>query len=138
MKLYSCKVRLHGDVRDEVRKDNVTQAEITVLRRIHGDDAVLEIRSAGATDRNEAEERDRLNQFYGEGTINRIFGAPIVRITDEVSISEEVDDVEALATQTAELPVVKRTQRGRPPKFPLPEPTPEVAPADPSIGTLTD
>jgi hypothetical protein len=137
MKLYSCKVRLHGDVRDEVRKDNVTQAEITVLRRIHGDDAVLEIRSAGATDRNEAAERDRLNAAYGEGTVNKIFGMPVVRITDEVSISEDVEDVVELATKP-ELPVVKKAQRGRPPKFPLPEPTPEPAHEDPSIGTLTD
>jgi hypothetical protein len=137
MKLYSCKVRLHGDVRDEVRKDNVTQAEITVLRRIHGEDAVLEIRTAGATDRNEAAERDRLNAAYGEGTVNKIFGMPVVRITDEVSISEEVEDVEELATKPVELPVVKKG-RGRPPKFPLPEPTADAAPAESSIGTLTE
>lgn len=138
MKLYDCKVRVMGDVRDEVRKYGVTQAEITVLRRIHGDDAVSEITAAGNTDRSEHDERDRLNGSYGARTIDKIFGVPVARISDELPTFTDVEDAESLASATA-LPTAKRTTRGRPPKEPMPEViAAAVAAPEPSIGTLTE
>ena len=76
LKLYNCKVRLHGDVRDECRKRDVTAGEIRVLQHIHGEDAVLEIIPTGAEAlsaipsnegglRDDAEERDRLERARG-------------------------------------------------------------------------
>lgn len=140
MKLYDCKVRVMGDVRDEVRKYAVTQAEITVLRRIHGEDAVSEITAAGNTDRSEHDERDRLNGSYGAKTIDRIFGVPVARISDELPTFTDVDDVENLASAKAtDLPTAKRTKLGRPPKEPVPEViAAAVAAPEPSIGTLTE
>lgn len=97
MKLYSCKVRIMGQVQDEVVKTGVSNAEILVLRTIHGSDAVLDIaeivapekleegETAPATDNgnDEAAERDQLEMTYGEGIISKIFGAPQARISDE-------------------------------------------------------
>lgn len=95
MKLYNCKVRLHGDVRDEVRRRDVTAGEIRVLQQIHGDDAVLEITPTGAeamsllpmkeTDfRTEEEERDRLAHLYGEAATAKLFGAAPVAVGAEL------------------------------------------------------
>jgi hypothetical protein len=45
MKLYSCKILLAGSNNNQVRKDNVTAAEIIMLRHIHGgDENVTDIR----------------------------------------------------------------------------------------------
>ena len=66
MKTYSCKVRLGGSVMHEVPKDEVTAAEVTILRYIHGDDAVLEIKPVGDIDRSDVAELDRLRETYGQ------------------------------------------------------------------------
>lgn len=138
MKLYDCKVRVMGDVRDEVRKHHVTQAEITVLRRIHGDDAVSEIVYMGDTDRSEHDERDRLNASYGSKTIDKIFGVPVARIADELPSFTDVEDTSSLAS----LPEAKRTNKVGRPRKEVTEPVPEViaaaVAAPSSIGTLTD
>lgn len=83
MKLFSAKVRIMGQVQDEVSKTNVTQAEIVVLKSIHGDDAVGDVKPSGEIDRHEAEERERLEMIYGDAVIGRLFGAPIARIGDD-------------------------------------------------------
>jgi hypothetical protein len=88
VKLYSTKVRLGGSVMHEIRKDDVTPAEIAILRILHGNDAVLEITATGDTDRDDEEELDRLRAAYDEGlnaieprgsvTVDRLFGmAPL-------------------------------------------------------------
>jgi len=109
MKLYDCKVRLHGDVRDEVRKRNVTMGEIRMLQQIHGEDAVSEVTPL-KTDalslhpdrkddlRTEAEERDRLAAAYGEKAVAQLFGVK------QVSIVEDPAD--------KPLPVVKKGKAG--------------------------
>lgn len=83
MKLFSAKVRIMGQVQDEVSKTDVTQAELTVLKSIHGDDAVVDVKQSGEIDRHEAEERERLEMIYGDGTIGKLFGAPVARIGDD-------------------------------------------------------
>lgn len=104
MKLYSCKVRLHGEVKDEVLKSDVTAAEIRVLRHVHGgDDAVVDIAENGACDRNEVQERDRLAKRYGEKTVAELFGAPTVEISTE------------LPTDVSELPPEPVVERKRKP-----------------------
>lgn len=85
MQLYNCKVRLHGSLLNEVRKEDVTASEIFVFRALHGDDAVVEIEHTGrqAKGRTDMAERERLNHEYGAGlstidhvkSLNGIFGA---------------------------------------------------------------
>lgn len=98
MKLFDCKVRIMGEVKDEVVRTNVTNAEIQILRSIHGDDGVVNIEPVAAEattpyvddeglwklrPRTEADERRRLEQFYGEITVSRLFGVARPSITDE-------------------------------------------------------
>lgn len=82
MQLYNCKVRLSGSLYNEVPKDEVTAAEITLLRVIHGNDGVADIVHKGEVERSDIEERGRLNFIYGGAlhtideikSINGVFG----------------------------------------------------------------
>jgi hypothetical protein len=94
MKLYNIKLRLAGSPLDEVRKGSVTSAEITVLKDIHGADALAEIIAAGEVDRAADAERDRLEQVYGERRVTKVFGAPQPRIEDEIVSSVEAPELD--------------------------------------------
>jgi len=109
MNLHSCKVRLQGEVKDEVQKTDCTSAEIRVLKEIHGDDAVLEVKVTGNTDRSDNDERLRLGQLYGEKTVTAMFGAPVATINDEIEAEVEVE-----APSPAPLPVAVRTKTVKP------------------------
>lgn len=109
MKIHTCKVRLQGEVKDEVQKIGVTSAEIRVLKHIHGEDSVVEVRASGNVDRDEAQERVRLGDVYGEKIVTEMFGAPVATIADEI----ETDDIEE-APEAGPLAVVKRTNKIEP------------------------
>ena len=95
MQLYDCKVRLGGNLYNEVFKRGVTAAEIMVLRVIHGGavddlDCLVDVKVSKdeqghklpVIDRDDNEERERLTFLYGEAlasrehvkSINGIFG----------------------------------------------------------------
>lgn len=91
MQLYECTVRLNGSMLNEVRKINVTAAEIAVLRAIHqqpeaGVEAITQIKPGKQTDRSDHEERERLENIYGFAlsrderlrSLNNILGHPSV------------------------------------------------------------
>ena len=73
MEIGSCQVRIGGDVQNTVKKENITPAEILVLKRLHGDDSIIDVRiypkertpkdSEKRTSRNEVE---RLKKQYVE------------------------------------------------------------------------
>jgi hypothetical protein len=75
MQTASCHVRLGGDVQNTVFKQEVTPAEILLLRGIHGQDAVVDIQFTGSDKRPHVEERDRLFRTYGEAKTQK--GEPI-------------------------------------------------------------
>lgn len=109
MKLYSAKVRLYGEVKDEVQRVNVTAAEVRVLRSIHGEDAVVSVEPTGNVDRSDSQERDRLSRVYGEKVIAKMFGVPVAEISTELPTDLELAN--------AALPVVepgKRKSRSAP------------------------
>lgn len=64
MQTYDCKLRLGGNVANEVRKADVTAPEIFVLRALHGEDAVSEIVPKAMDRRSHEEERQRLYGIY--------------------------------------------------------------------------
>jgi hypothetical protein len=101
MQLYECTVRLHGSMHNEVRKTDVTAAEIKLLRVIHktieaGVDIVHKIKATGHVDRTDAAERDRLAQEYGGGmaaakiTLETLFGH------DSIPLPQAVEGVDQL------------------------------------------
>jgi hypothetical protein len=81
----------------QVPRFDVTPAEIAVLRIIHGDDAVTDIRPGEDTDRTNREELGRLNAKYGkplEGSspVNQLFPGAAARVFetfDELELPEE-------------------------------------------------
>jgi hypothetical protein len=121
--LYNCKVRLHGDVRDEVRKRNVTAGEIRIFRLIHGEDAVLDVVKTGhkamsaipgneGAHRGDDEERDRLSRFYGEKIVAKLYGAKPISLSEEIKTFEDFPDEEVKTYTDQPLPL----RRGRPRK----------------------
>jgi hypothetical protein len=85
VKLYDCKVRLGGNVVNEVRKDKVTAAEVILMRAIHGDDAVIEIVEVGEDKRSDAEERERLAAALYDGEmLGKVFGISAIPLPREV------------------------------------------------------
>lgn len=85
MKLYDCKLRLGGNVVNEVRKEKVSAAEVIIMRAIHGDDAVIEIVEVGEDKRSDAEERDRLAAaLYDAEMLSKVFGISAIPLPQEV------------------------------------------------------
>lgn len=82
MQTYNCKVCHGGSLYNEVPVFDVTMPEIAVLRVIHGDDAIKDVRIATSVQRTDGEERERLQNRYGAAlskkrdvrNINGLFG----------------------------------------------------------------
>ena len=65
MRLYDCKVLLAGNRNNEVRKSDITAAEIMVLQEIHGGiGSIIEIQPKGMDKRSHADERAHLFNTY--------------------------------------------------------------------------
>lgn len=64
MQLAECVVRIAGDIQNTVKKYKVTPAEMLVLRRLHGDDAVVETKITGSKKISNKEELDRIKEIY--------------------------------------------------------------------------
>ena len=93
MQTYECVVRLGGSLHNEVRKSDVTAAEIIVLRALHGGaDTVVHIKPTGRIIREDFDERDRLQAVYGSalakdphlGSLDRLFGHESVALPDSI------------------------------------------------------
>lgn len=63
-----------SDINHGITKDFVTASEIVVLRNIHGETAVSEIRPTGSFDHGSDEERNRLGELYNDELVAEIFG----------------------------------------------------------------
>jgi hypothetical protein len=68
---YSAKIRIGGSVLNEVRKTNMSAAEVILLRRLHGADALAELKETGSDKAPHAEERQRLVKIYCNGESER-------------------------------------------------------------------
>lgn len=129
-KLYACKLRLNGNVLNEIRKTDVTAAEIEVLRALHGSDSVLDIEETGRVNRSDRDERQRLTQEYASFSIGEalerkrrmlteLFGHarnPLPKDMDDVSAE---DDGRGGAEADRDIPVAP-TRRTRVAKSDIP------------------
>lgn len=120
MKLYSGKIRLAGNLLNEVPRIGLTAPEIIILRHIHGADAVVNIQETGSDKRPHGEERDRLAQAYNPKVVFDLFGLehrelPIELPRAEVAGAED-DEIQP-----------KRHRRGKSvmPGIPAPQPKTE-------------
>jgi hypothetical protein len=64
-------VFLSGDVYHSVWKDDVTVAEISLLRAIHGEDAITTIVPTYKANTKAADELDRLRMLYGQSNVSK-------------------------------------------------------------------
>jgi hypothetical protein len=96
MLTFNAKVRLSGSTQNEVRKEGLTAPEVILLRRIHGEDAVLELERGPDVARDDYEERQRLQAVYGESKqvaklVQDLFGAeftPLPKTVPGVDLAE--------------------------------------------------
>lgn len=82
MDVFSCIVKLRsgsesGIFTGEVPKQDVSAAEVLLLKSIHGDDAITSIQKTGKDNRKNAAERDRLAAIYRPEVVARVFGKEV-------------------------------------------------------------
>lgn len=131
MELADVLVALGGDKGNTVPK-RVTAAEILVLRQIHGDDAVFDIRPADHSEIRPREELARLRGEYGgakdqngDALIERVYpGAnpPVPTTLDDLELPEEFYAATKRANDVElERPVLGRPRRnkGGPKRLPV-------------------
>lgn len=90
-------VRLAGDVGNTVPKTNVTVAEIVVLRSVHGDDAVVDIKPTHNCKTPHREERDRLCIIYGRPRVDKIFPGVFAKLPvslKDIEVAPPEEDAE--------------------------------------------
>lgn len=127
MQLYNCKVRLHGSLYNEVRKDNITAAEIAVLKIIHGQeggiDAVTDIEHTGRKNSSMSDGalREYLNEEYAKGlaaiesvkSLNGVFGVM-------GALPKQVEGVEHVSLKTYDARKAKAAAKSKP-AAPMPD-----------------
>lgn len=142
MKLYSATVRLKGNLLNEVVKTYITAAEIVVLQRKHGADAVVRVTEIGEVRRrSDRRERERLANLYKAGLsadgqmrlhgvdlIDSIFGVGSPLPQEYKAISHDPDDENSPEPEEEEEVIIRDGE---------PRPTmaaaggPEVVPTEP-------
>lgn len=110
MQTYKAKIRLSGSLFNEVGRDGLTAPEITILRRLHGSDAVVEIKADAHVDRSEEAERARLSEIYASGLAAHKLSLELVLGPEGVPLARTVAGVDSLP------PPVGEIKRGRPRK----------------------
>lgn len=94
MNVFNAKVRLGGTLENEVVKRGLTVPEIIILRRLHGNDALVAIEHAGVCEIDPIEERERLDFIYGNGlahlhedqktSVEKLFGGDYTPLPEEL------------------------------------------------------
>jgi len=74
MEHHTACLAIGGDISHVIVKEFVTPAEIVLLRQIHGDHAVTNIRPTGAFDHDGDAERNLLGEIYDDATVEQVFG----------------------------------------------------------------
>lgn len=95
MQRCSVTVRLSGDVGNTVPKTGVSVAEIVVLRAIHGEDAVVDIKATHNDKTPHREERDRLSVIYGRPIVDKIFPGTFAKLPvglKEIELAPPAED----------------------------------------------
>jgi hypothetical protein len=94
MQVFNATINLEGNFANAVARRGLTTPEIYVLRRLHGDDAVIKIEHVGYADVDSADERERLDYEYGAGlanltgdaktSIEKMFGGDFAPLIEEL------------------------------------------------------
>lgn len=125
MQLYECKVRLGGSLLNEVRKHDQTAADVIMLRSLHGEDAVLDVKHTGSVERTSAAQRQIMQENYGTGVFDsstsgashmqRVFGPFGMALPVHLDGVEHVSFETPLQHDEVETPAPVATVRPPPP-----------------------
>lgn len=113
MDFYKAKIRLAGNMLNEVRREGMTAPEIMLLQKIHGGDAVVEIEKTGNESMNHQAERQRLyieypaainvdakrhyvEELFGPNHVDLPTSVPGVAISSQKSSKKTVDPTELM------------------------------------------
>ena len=120
MHFCTAQVAIAGDIQQVVHRNPfspVSWPELEVLRFVHGEDAVTDIKVISRVDQDQREERERLALMYGRAPIEACFGARNAKIELEADGPKLEDGLEWLNPITNQVETV-----GQPP------PEPELPP----------
>lgn len=78
VKVYTCEVRHGGNIMHSQPKDGVTNREIRVLRAIHGDDGVVNVKETGEREVDQTEEAYELALKYAKSSQRPKQGARLI------------------------------------------------------------
>lgn len=113
MQRVNCTVRLSGDTGNTVLKSDVTVAEVAVLRSIHGNESVVDIKPVRQCKTPHREERDRLSLIYGAPRVAALFPGMIPRLPvslDDIALVIEGDIPESAQPATDALAVEAKAE----------------------------
>lgn len=114
MNLYDVVVRVGGSLYNEVERFAITAPEVAMLRALHGEDSVRQIKHVGVSDEPDVTIRERMADFFGTGRVEtsrsgpelvvKHFGPKTMRLPDRLDgvmhINPQVDK-EAVESLTA-------------------------------------
>lgn len=142
MKVYNIKLRVNGELFTEVRKEDVTAAEIALLTFLHkGPDCIVECEESGSVRRTDRAERKRLAALYSYGEmtgaemVHRLFGVETMPLPQEYAPPEAPDVTDAIleGDERDDVEEIVRTPIAAPVK---PQASKKTALRDPATGRI--
>lgn len=97
MNVYRCIVNMVDSANlplTQVVKENVSAAEVILLRAIHGDENVHHLVKIRANTIKNSDERYRLDGIYGELAVKRVFGERHNMLPVDIGTVEDADEAE--------------------------------------------
>jgi hypothetical protein len=115
MQVCECLVLIGGDIGNSVTKQDVTAAEIAVLRAIHGNDAVRSIVIKDQIKVDHDNERERLALIYKDEIVMNLFGKfgdlpetlEAARVESDMIVSDETKKSKTKKVAEAAEPTVQ-------------------------------
>lgn len=74
MDVVNCQVRHRGDMHHVISKNEITVAEVAILRHLHGNDSVISIRKLRDTRRPGSQILEGLSAIYPAKEVEELFG----------------------------------------------------------------
>lgn len=101
-KLNSAMIRHAGNPGHTIARDGMTEYELRLLRRIHGSDAVFDVRETGEVEREERQEYLLLARYYGVEIVEKTFMVVLDEFADWVEA--KMDGATAAGPELPEAP----------------------------------
>lgn len=125
MQFVNCFVRLNGSVENEVARRDISVAEVSVLRALHGADAVVKIEALDKRDVNARAVKDHLMSTYSSDNSRKVVEGLFPGMYPK--IPETLGDV---GLELAELAGARRPAGATMVRMAVPEGTEQAAPAN--------